>query len=117
MTTTSTACNHITKVRCLGSDPRQYRCFTGNEPPRGCGARFVEGRSWVGEPKWIDMPATTSCEYCLDGFCTSVDNAPCPRCGAVSQRPKVGPACNCDWALVSRTHRDTCPLAAAGATR
>lgn len=115
--TTTDICTHTTKVRCLGSDPRQYRCFTGDAAPRGCGARFVEGRSWMGEPKWITMPDPTCCDYCLDGFCTSVDEEPCKQCGATSMRPKVGPACNCDWAFVSMTHRATCPLSTAGATR
>ncbi|GAA0493779.1 hypothetical protein Ade02nite_21150 [Paractinoplanes deccanensis] len=84
-------CEHQLKVRLLGADPRLWQCSTAETVSVvGCGALFVEGRSWRAEPKWIPTSATSAtdfaCAACLDGKCTSVDVQPCRECGTGSTR-------------------------------
>lgn len=88
-----TGCQHHWKVRLAGAEPRLWQC-AGNHTTRdgGCHVLFVEGRTWAeyDEPAWIPTGRTAlagfACGWCLDGFCTSVDQTPCSRCGAATAR-------------------------------
>jgi len=89
-----TGCQHYAKARLAAADARLYRCIGDRDlgDGGGCGALFVPGRTWAeyDEPRWINTGranvADFACDWCLDGFCTSVDRKPCPRCGANSAR-------------------------------
>ena len=84
-------CQHYWKTRLLGMDARLWQC-AGSESlsDSGCEALFVEGRTWVGEQPWLPVGVVSTydicCRDCLDGFCTSVDNSPCEKCGRSSAR-------------------------------
>ena len=79
------ACDHEWKIRLIGADARLWQCAD-----RSCRALFVEGRTWKGEPAWLPLGVISRfdicCVLCLDGFCTTVDDSPCEKCGRRSAR-------------------------------
>lgn len=101
----STECRHEWKSRLLGYDARLWQCAAISSgsaasntdsacaDDQGCGLLFVEGRTWRGEPAWLPLGVTSRfdicCGHCLDGFCTSVGDKPCDRCGRSSARAGV----------------------------
>ncbi len=103
------SCKHRMMIRLLGSDPRLWRCESSTVDPGivGCSALLVEGRSWMGEPRWFTVPQPITCVRCNDGTCTSLDCDVCADCGSASRRPVVGPACDCDWPDIP-SHREWC---------
>lgn len=90
-TTDPATCTHEFRWRQMGGDARLWRCRTTGGFV-GCNGAFVEGRRWLGEPEWIPVAEPIRCTNCLDGLCTSLDNDPCPACGAASTRPRTAEA-------------------------
>jgi hypothetical protein len=82
-------CEHQTKVRPVGADPRLYRCAgslaTLSPNDTGRSKLFVQGRTWRDEQPWISAGTKSSadieCTTCLDGLDSSLNGGPCYHCG------------------------------------
>jgi hypothetical protein len=92
-------CEHQTKCRLVGADPRLYRCIgslaTLSPNDTGCNELFVQGRTWRGEQRWIPVGTKNmtdiDCTWCLDGLDTPLRGGPCPNCARTFNTPDHRP--------------------------